>query len=74
MQVVSKINGDTGAAGARGRTEDVTSGTGLTWIPPRDERRRNERTNEQTHEQVNELGDIEFSVWGGGPKKLAQRD
>ena len=33
-QVVSKINGDIGAAGARRRTDDSTFGAGITWIPP----------------------------------------
>ena len=34
MQVVSKINEDPGAAGAKRRTDDLTSGAGITWIPP----------------------------------------
>ena len=28
------MNGDIGAAGARRRTDDLTSGAGITWIPP----------------------------------------
>ena len=33
-QVASKINRDTGAAGARERSDDLTSGARITWIPP----------------------------------------